>query len=73
MHYVTNREDAVTFKGGKPKQNYLLHPDAFKKCLIRSLKTDKYADYYILLEKCIKCYNEYQLIEYAIQNEQYMC
>ena len=31
VHYVTNREDAVTFKGGKPKQNYLLHPDTFKK------------------------------------------
>ena len=31
VHYVTNREDAVVFKGGKPKQNYLLHPDTFKK------------------------------------------
>ena len=48
----------------------MLHPDAFKKCLIRSLKTDKYADYYILLEKCIKCYNEYQLwnMQYKMNN-----
>ena len=27
-----------------------------------SLKTDIYADYFLLLEKCIKYYNEYQLL-----------
>ena len=35
------------------KNEYYLHPDAFKICLMRSLKTRKYAKYYLLLEKCI--------------------
>lgn len=43
--------------------NYILHPIIFKKILIRSRNTDKYADYYILLEKCIKYYNDYQLLK----------
>ena len=49
-------------KVGRPQITYMLHPDTFKKCLIKSLKTDKYADYFLLLEKCIKYYNEYQLL-----------
>ena len=41
-------------KGGRGNKNeYYLHPDAFKICLMRSLKTRKYAKYYLLLEKCI--------------------
>ena len=40
----------------------MLTPDAFKKCLIGSNKTDKYAKYFLLLEKIIKYYNQYQLI-----------
>lgn len=44
----------------KNVNSYLLTPNCFKKCLIRSLKTSKYADYYIFLETCIKYYNEYQ-------------
>ncbi len=43
------------------KKEYILHPDTFKLCLIRSKNSKKYAKYYILLEKCIKYYNEYQL------------
>ena len=39
---------------------YYLHPRAFKICLIRSKKTKKYANYYLLLEECIKYFNEYQ-------------
>jgi hypothetical protein len=36
------------------KNEYYLHPRAFKICLIGSLKTKKYAKYYLLLEECIK-------------------
>ena len=35
------------------KIDYLLKPDTFKFCLIRSKNTKLYAKYYILLEKCI--------------------
>ena len=38
-----------------------MHPRAFKMCLMRSLKTKQYARYYLLLEECIKYYNDYQL------------
>ena len=43
------------------KNEYYLHPRAFKICLMRSLKTKKYAKYYLLLEECIKYYNDYQV------------
>ena len=47
-------------KGGCTHCNkYYLHPRAFKICLICSLKTKKYAKYYLLLEECIKYYNDY--------------
>ena len=42
------------------KIEYYLHPRAFKICLMRSLKTKKYAKYYLLLEECIKYFNDYQ-------------
>jgi hypothetical protein len=46
--------------GSTHKIEYYLHPRAFKICLIRSKKTKKYANYYLLLEECIKYFNEYQ-------------
>ena len=57
-----NREGAVLRPQGgtSVKIDYYLHPRAFKICLIRSLKTKKYAKYYLLLEECIKYYNDYQ-------------
>ena len=48
--------------GTKYRKEYYFHPDSFKLCLIRSLNTKKYARYYILLEKCIKYYNDYQIL-----------
>ena len=48
-------------RGEVIKHEYYLHPRAFKICLMRSLKTRKYAKYYLLLEECIKYYNDYQL------------
>ena len=46
--------------GSSIKNEYFLHPDAFKICLMRSKNTKRYAKYYLLLEKCIKYYNDYQ-------------
>ena len=46
--------------GTKYKNEYYLHPRAFKICLMRSLKTKIYARYYLLLEECIKYFNDYQ-------------
>jgi phage anti-repressor protein len=45
-------------RGSVIKNEYYLHPDAFKICLMRSLKTRKYAKYYLLLEKCIAYFVE---------------
>ena len=45
------------------KISYVLHPTFFKKILIRSRNTDKYADYYLLLEKCIYFYNQYEKLK----------
>uniref|UniRef100_A0A6C0EE58 DUF3627 domain-containing protein n=1 Tax=viral metagenome TaxID=1070528 RepID=A0A6C0EE58_9ZZZZ len=48
--------------GGRGNKNeYFLHPRSFKICLMRSLKTRKYAKYYLLLEECIKYFNDYQI------------
>jgi len=47
-------------RGTVIKNEYYLHPRAFKICLMRSLKTKKYAKYYLLLEECIKYFNDYQ-------------
>jgi phage anti-repressor protein len=48
-------------KGGRGNKNeYYLHPRAFKMCLMRSLKTKQYARYYLLLEEAIKYFNDYQ-------------
>jgi hypothetical protein len=57
---VSNVRDSAPNGGCTHKNEYYLHPRAFKKCLMRSLKTQKYADYYLLLEECIKYYDAYQ-------------
>ena len=63
VDFLVNTKFSGNPKGGKPQYNYLLHPDAFKLCLMKSQKTDIYAKYYILLEKCIKYYSEYQILK----------
>ena len=45
--------------GSSIKNKYFLHPRAFKICLIRSKNTKIYANYYLLLEECIKYFNDY--------------
>ena len=42
------------------KNTYYLTPYAFKICLIKSNKSNKYAKYYLLLEKIFNYYNDYQ-------------
>jgi hypothetical protein len=62
-------KDSKDSKGGRGNKNeYYLHPNAFKICLMRSKNTKKYAKYYILLEQCIKYYNDYQ----KLLNETYI-
>ena len=47
--------------GGRPSNKYLLSPYAFKLCLMRSQKTIKYANYFLLLEDCVKYFNDFHL------------
>jgi hypothetical protein len=53
--------------GGRPKKNYMLTPEAFKTCLMRSRKYPNqkadptiYSKYYLLLEKTYKLYTDYE-------------
>ena len=41
--------------------DYVLHPTFFKKILIRSRNTDKFADYYLFLEEVIFLFSELQI------------
>ena len=43
--------------------DYMLNGEIFKMILMRSKNTKRYAQYYILLEKCIKYYNDYQVLK----------
>ena len=49
--------------GRTTKNIYMLSPDAFKIICMRSIKTRKFARYYLLLEKCVKYYNEYEKLK----------
>jgi hypothetical protein len=48
-------------KKGKPQKTYTLTPKAYRMCLMRSRNSDKYAEYYCLLEDVIHYYSEYQV------------
>ena len=48
-------------KKGKPQKTYTLTPKAYRMCLMRSRNSDKYAEYYCLLEDAIHYYSEYQV------------
>ena len=48
-------------KKGSPQKTYTLTPKAYRMCLMRSRNSDKYADYYCLLEDAIHYYSEYQV------------
>ena len=59
--YLIRTSSDQLSSGTKYKNEYYLHPRAFKKCLMRSRNTNIYADYYLLLEECIKYFNDYQM------------
>ena len=58
--------------GTKYKNEYYLHPRAFKICLMRSKNTKIYAKYYLLLEECIKYYNDFQIELQIIKNQRFL-
>ena len=58
--YLLSKVAEQLSSGTKYKNEYILHPESFKICLMRSQKTRKYAKYYLLLEKCIKYFHDYQ-------------
>ena len=71
--YQLRNVSQVRPQGGTSiKKNYYLHPRAFKICLMRSLKTKKYAKYYLLLEDCIKYYNDFQDKLQIIKNQRFL-
>ena len=57
---LRNVAQPVKQGGVSIKKEYTLHPRLFKLCLMRSKNTLKYAKYYLLLEECIKYYNDYK-------------
>jgi hypothetical protein len=65
--------------GGRPKKVYMLTPEAFKTCLMRSRKYPNqtvdptiYSKYYLLLEKTYKLYTDYekQLLNNQLEQNQ---
>jgi len=61
------QQQSATSRGLKHCKVYYLSPEAFKKCLMRARKYPNqtvdpviYCDYYLLLEKIHKLYNEYE-------------
>ena len=57
---LRNVAQPVKQGGVSIKKEYTLHPRLFKLCLMRSKNTLKYSKYYLLLEECIKYYNDYK-------------
>ena len=43
--------------------DYFLKGEIFKMILMRARNTRKYADYFILLEKCVKYYNDFEKLK----------
>ncbi len=62
--FKEDRDFSITLcesSGGRPAKVYHLTPNVFEKCLMRSKNTDRYADFYILLRKCLVSYDRYRL------------
>ena len=57
---LSNIREVRKNRGTVIKNEYYLHPRAFKLCLMRSKNKKEYAYYYLLLEECIKYYNDYK-------------
>ena len=71
--YVKRLLEQYEFEEGKdyitkpPKSggglDYFLKGEIFKMILMRARNTRKYADYFILLEKCVKYYNDFEKLK----------
>ena len=59
--YLNDKVVVQVPSGKKYKNEYLLSPYAFKLCLMRSQNTRKYANYFLLLEECVKYFNDFHL------------
>ena len=59
--YLLSQVGQQVPSGTKYKNEYYLHPNTFKMCLMGSANTRKYANYYLFLEKSIKYFNDYQM------------
>ena len=59
--------EEVLDHSSKNRNVYMLTQDVFKILCMRSLKTKKYSHYYILLEKAVTYYNDYQNLK--LQNK----
>jgi hypothetical protein len=57
----TSKIKLLLIVGSVIKNEYYLHPRAFKLYLMRSKNKKEYAYYYLLLEECIKYFNDYQI------------
>lgn len=76
IDYVFRKVSENSQKGGRPQNIYMLTPDSFKLALTRandhkkhSINVDKYARYYLFLEKVVGYYMEYQVgLEKALSN-----
>jgi phage anti-repressor protein len=64
--YIENEDYIITQtsipgnRGLKYVTDYLLNPDSIKLYLMRTEITDKYCDYFLLIEKAIRYYCDYQ-------------
>lgn len=58
---LTNVGEPVRQGGYSNKKKYYLRPDCFKICLLRSLNTRKYAEYYIGIEETCRVFKELQI------------
>ena len=70
-YLISNVREQLS-SGTKYKNEYYLHPRAFKICLMRSKNKKEYAYYYILLDECIKYFNDYQIELQIIKNQRFI-
>ena len=73
--YQLRNVPELRIQGGTSiKNNYYLHPDTFKICCQRAKNTLVYSKYFVLLEKGMAYYRDYQNIkEMNILKENYEC
>ena len=69
--YQLGKFDESPLTRGPYRHAFYIHPNIFKICLIHSQTTQVYIRYYILLEKSIKYYKDYQkkiTVKYVIES-----